>query len=357
MTSDYLLVGPLADPALCGVLGLAGDAVDLRGTLVGGARAGIEAGGWPQWRSGEGALPALRVTMTPALARYAAVMGLRPIALGDDRLLGVQDEVPVPVQGGWLPTLAAEIAALILQETPDRAPEDIARRLPMIGVWAESRLRGRASIPSGGDVVARRDLAADVTIADRTQPFAGFFAVEEWRLAHRTHAGGFTPDVRREGFVMGDAVVVLPWDPVRDRVLVIEQFRFAPALRCDPQPWQLEAVAGRIDAGETAGQAALREAQEEAALTLTRLVPTVHHYPSPGAVTEFLYMFIGVTDLPDDVTGVHGLDSEAEDIRGHLLERADLTRMVFEGQISNGPLVTLALWLELRAAALQGQGA
>ena len=54
---------------------------------------------------------------------------------------------------------------------------------------------------------------------------------------------GFLPICRRDMeergwheldfvFISGDAAVVLPWDPVRDRVLVVEQFR---ALEC-PEP-------------------------------------------------------------------------------------------------------------------------
>nr|WP_241865547.1 NUDIX domain-containing protein [Paracoccus salsus] len=215
----------------------------------------------------------------------------------------------------------------------------------MIGVWADSRLRAAAGTRSGGHLVAAR-APGDVRRLERREPYAGFFAVELWDLAHRTHEGGFTPVVTREGFVMGDAVVVLPWDPARDRLLVIEQFRFAPALRHDPQPWLLEPIAGRVDAGESVQQAARREAMEEAGLRLGRLFPAVHHYPSPGAVTEFLYLYVGIADLPDDSAGVHGLDGETEDIRGHLIDRADLARMVHDGQVTNGPLAMLSLWLD-----------
>ena len=57
--------------------------------------------------------------------------------------------------------------------------------------------------------------------------------------------------VTRAAFVSGDAVTVLPYDPLRDRVLVVEQFRAGPQARGDAQAWQMEAIAGRIDPGET----------------------------------------------------------------------------------------------------------
>lgn len=331
----------------------------LRGRLVGGRRAGIRAGDWPALRDGPDDLPAICAEATPAFWRYVAVMGLAEVDLpdGGPPLLGVQPQpdhsAPWSV-AGWLPELAAGIAREVLA-APDRlAPAEVAARLPMIGVWAESRLRAASSPPSGGDLVAPRQ-PGDIRRHSRQEPYSGYFAVDVWELSHRTHAGGFTPTVTREGFVMGDAVVVLPWDPVRDRLLVIEQFRLGPALRLDTQPWLLEPIAGRIDAGEGVEDAARREALEEAGLELGRLFPAVHHYPSPGAITEFLYLYVGIADLPDGSAGVHGLDSETEDIRGHLIARADLLRMVLDGQITNGPLAMLCLWLERRRDFLRGE--
>ncbi|RNF36428.1 NUDIX domain-containing protein [Paracoccus methylarcula] len=353
-----LLVGPLAHPALCGALGLTGTETVIPGRLLGGERAGIEPGDWPQLAEGHEPLAALRVAMTPELRHYAAVMGLSMLPHRDGSLLGVR---PLDDGGraewslsGWLPELAAAIARIILDEAMDHPPEQVARRLPMIGIWADSQLRAASGPVSGGEVVAPRDVS-DIRLHARHQAYAGYFAVEQWRLSHRTHAGGFTPEIKREGFVLGDAVAVLPWDPLRDRVLVIEQFRLAPAMRHDPQPWLLEAIAGRVDAGETVEEAARREALEEADLRLTRLIPAVHHYPSPGAVGEFVYQFLAIADLPDGSAGVHGLDGETEDIRGHLLERAELTRMVLAGQVTNGPLAMLALWLEGQAAHIRAE--
>lgn len=352
MTEALRLAGPLADPQLLRALGLRPlvGGVALRGGLVGGRRAGIVAGDWPCLRPGRAEVPVVNVTQSPALWRYAAVMGLSVQDLPGGPVLGLQQQPRDDAlwsHHDWLPDLAAEIVRDILAAPEHLAPDRIAARLPMIGVWAESRLRGAASPPSGGDLVVRRGVD-DVRLLAQEQVFSGFFAVDRWDLSHRTHAGGFTPRVTREGFVMGDAVVVLPWDPARDRVLAIEQFRFAPALRRDSQPWLLEPIAGRIDAGESVEQAARREALEEADLQLGRLFPAINHYPSPGAVAEFLYLYIGIADLHDGIAGTHGLEGEAEDIRGHLLDRGRLHEMVMAGQITNGPLAMLSLWLAQR---------
>jgi nudix-type nucleoside diphosphatase (YffH/AdpP family) len=339
-----LLAGVLADTRMLEVFGLTGTREDLPGTLAGGARAGLDRDGWPRLLAGQGTVPAMRVVPNAALIRYVQVMGLVP----QDGILGLGDG---PADGDPQPDLAAAIARHVLA-MPDMAPEDIAKRLPMIGVLAASGLRGAEGPWSGGSLVERRR-PEDVQILSRDEPYTGFFAVQVCHLRHRTHAGAMTPPLRREALMSGDAVVVLPWDPIRDRVLLIEQFRVAPLLRRDPQPWLLEAIAGRVDAGETVEDAARREAVEEANLTVTRLFPAIHHYPSPGILGEYLYLYVGIADLPDGIAGVHGLESESEDIRGHVIPRADLTRMAMEGQLANGPLAMIALWLELRQGAIR----
>ncbi len=160
--------------------------------------------------------------------------------------------------------------------------------------------------------------------------------------------------VTRAGFVGGDAVTVLPYDPVRDRVLVIEQFRFGPYLRGDPRPWVLEPIAGRIDAGESPGDCAHREAWEEAGVVLHALEDIAAYYPSPGAYTEFLYSFIGLADLPDEAAGTGGVDYENEDIRAHVLSFDRLMELVSTGEAGCGPLVLSALWLQQNRARLRG---
>jgi nudix-type nucleoside diphosphatase (YffH/AdpP family) len=158
----------------------------------------------------------------------------------------------------------------------------------------------------------------------------------------------------REVLVMGDAVTVLPYDPVRDRVLLIEQFRMGPFGRGDPLPWQLEAIAGRIDPGETPEDAARREAVEEAGLALGRLEKVAEYYPTPGAVTEYLYSYVALCDLPDGVAGIYGAADEGEDIRGHLLSFDRLVEVMAAGEIGNAPLLLTVLWLQRERARLRG---
>ncbi|MFM2349041.1 MAG: hypothetical protein RIR04_7 [Pseudomonadota bacterium] len=239
--------------------------------------------------------------------------------------------------------IATAVAADIMRHFGVIAAPLVHRRLAQMSVLGAARVRALDTAPT---TRRRKALAQDVRLDAQRQPYAFFFSVEEYDLAFRRFDASLSRPVTRAAFLSGDAVTVLPYDPVRDRVLVIEQFRAGPYARGDSQPWQLEAIAGRIDPGETAEAAARREAEEEAGLTLGALISVANYYPSPGICAEFLYSYLAVTDLPDDAAGVFGLHSEAEDIRGHLLSFDQLMAMVESGEVGNAPLVMTAFWLD-----------
>jgi nudix-type nucleoside diphosphatase (YffH/AdpP family) len=213
-----------------------------------------------------------------------------------------------------------------------------ARAYPMMVQRAASRLRAKAE-PFADQI---RRPAAPVEVTSERLGWLGYFAVRESDLRFGRFDGNMSNPVTRAGFLMGDAVTVLPYDPKRDLVLVVEQFRFGPFLRGDHNPWTLEPIAGRIDPGESPEDAARREALEEAGLTLGRLIKVAQYYPSPGAVSEYLYSYIAICDLPDDLAGTGGLDSEDEDIKAHLLSFDALMDLVATPEASNGPLILTA---------------
>lgn len=252
----------------------------------------------------------------------------------------------------WVARFGDEYALV----APDFFPEfmrrpAVAARIPQLLVRAGSQLRAQAVAPTD-----QRHKAAlgDVQVSAKREPYARFFAVEEIDVSYRRFDGSQSPEVTRAAFISCDAVTVLPYDPVRDRVLVVEQFRTGPHLRGDAQPWQLEAIAGRIDSGETPEAAARREAVEEAGLDLGDLIPVAQYYPSPGIMTEFLYSYVALTDLPDDAAGVFGVEGEAEDIRGHVISYDRLMELVSSGEIGNAPTLLSAYWLTTHRARLRG---
>ncbi len=232
-----------------------------------------------------------------------------------------------------------------------RSREDVDRMLPMIKARATAKMQAKrrndAVSPSGMT-------AADVSDVTLTRPYSEYFTMEEFDLSFRRYDGARSDMVKRAVFVATDAVIVLPYDPVRDRVLLIEQFRPGPFARGDDLPWQLEPIAGRLDAEESPETCARREAQEEAGLELTELYEVANCYASPGCSTEFYNIYLGLADLPDEVVGVSGLEQEAEDIRSYVYSFDALMQMVDRMQIVNAPLVLAALWLARHRDRLRG---
>lgn len=223
-------------------------------------------------------------------------------------------------------------------------PEDLSRRMPMILARAEARTTaGAHPAPTHRRSATRSDQVETIT---EKVAHAGFFLTRAYDLRHPSLHGGMSPDVNREVFVATDAAIILPYDPARDRVLLVEQFRMGPFGRGDPYPYVLEPVAGRVDAGETPEAAAARECQEEAGVTLHRIEHVSSHYCSPGCSTEFFHCYVGLCDLPQMGTGQGGVADEHEDIRTHVLDFADAMDMVRTGEANNGPLVLILLWLE-----------
>jgi ADP-ribose pyrophosphatase len=146
-------------------------------------------------------------------------------------------------------------------------------------------------------------------------------------------------------------VCVLPYDPVNERVVLIEQFRVG-ALDKSENPWLLELVAGLIDKDEEPQEVARREAVEEANLILTDLYPVTQYYPSPGGSNERVYLYVGRCDS-DGVGGVYGLAEEGEDIRVHVWSVDDALKAVKDGRIDNAASIIALQWLALNREELR----
>lgn len=223
-----------------------------------------------------------------------------------------------------------------------KTPEDLGAIYGMIHARAASYVLAQTEDTVLGPSGRAR---ADVEILATSNPYANFFALSEMRLRYRRFDGEMSPVLNRAAFLGTDAALVLPYDAGRDRVLLIEQFRMGPLARGDKGPWQLEPIAGRVDPGETPENCARREAIEEAGLTLDRLEEIHLGYPSPGCVSEFFHIYLGLVDLPDGAAKVAGAAGEHEDIKGHLMPLDQALEMLDAGQVRVTPLALALHWL------------
>ena len=180
---------------------------------------------------------------------------------------------------------------------------------------------------------------------EKRQVYNGFFSVEEHDISFKKFDGFESKVVTRCALVSSDAVIVLPYDPINDRVLLVEQFRTGPYVKGDANPWVLEPIAGLIDVGETPEEAGLRETKEETCLDLERMELVARSYPSPGISTEFFHQYIGIVSLPESTDVIAGRETENEDIRSHIFTLEEFLSMIASGEINIGPAILLGLWL------------
>jgi ADP-ribose pyrophosphatase len=189
-----------------------------------------------------------------------------------------------------------------------------------------------------------------VEVIEKTTPFKGYFQVDLYRLRHRKYDGGWSGEMTREVFERGHAAAVLLYDPQRDSVVLIEQFRpgaYAAAM----EPWLLEIVAGIIEEGETPETVVRREAEEEAGCTIGALHPIGCYLATPGGSSETLTIYCGQVDSVG-AGGIHGLDHEHEDIRVLPMSRAEALEKLAQGGVTNLTAAVALQWLALNYTEL-----
>ncbi len=248
--------------------------------------------------------------------------------------------------------LTVEAAAEVMSYMGRIEAPEVARRFPFIRARAWSRIlaQGRVApqtLRSGAG-------AAQHSFAPLAGGYDGFFRLQPITAQHTRFDGSHSPSVNREAFIGFDASLILPYDPRRDLVLLIEQFRYGPAMRGDPCTRVLEPVAGMVDAGEDPAETARREAAEEAGLEISDIRPMTSVYASPGYVTDHFHCFLGLCDLDFETGRIGGHPDEDEDIRSHIISFDAAMDLVMSGEVNVAPLAMMLLWLGRKRAALRG---
>lgn len=175
-----------------------------------------------------------------------------------------------------------------------------------------------------------------------------------------SHLRGITFDFFREGraphrltwevFDRRNAAAILLHNIERDTVTLVRQLRIAAHLSGE-YPYLLETPAGFIDDGETALQAALREAREETGYKVARATPAFAAFMSPGSVTEKLHGFYAAVTDAERVAEGGGLDHEHEDLEVVELSFSEALEMVETGEIVDAKSIMLLQWAALRRSA------
>lgn len=197
--------------------------------------------------------------------------------------------------------------------------------------------------------------AQDLEVVQRTPGYRGFFAIDKVILRHRLYAGGWSPPFTRELFLRDPAAGVLLYDPDRDQLVLVEQFRIGALHEAEKQagsPWLLEVVAGILAPQESGDALSRREAKEEAGCDIQELVHISDYYNSPGGSNERISLYCGRVDA-SGAGGIHGLAEENEDIRALVLSFEEAWQALQEGRMNNAMAIIAMQWLYINRRSLR----
>ncbi len=139
-------------------------------------------------------------------------------------------------------------------------------------------------------------------ITDRRDKYKGFLNIQEVDVLTKS---GET--VQREIMVRPDAVAALVYDTIKDKYILVNQFR--PGTGKDI----LEIVAGTLDKpGENPELAMKREILEEIGYETDSIEKISGFYVSPGGTTEYITVFY--CEVSNQIEEGGGLASENEEI-------------------------------------------
>jgi len=183
----------------------------------------------------------------------------------------------------------------------------------------------------------------DVEIIEQRTLWQGYFKMVKYFFRHSLYAGGKSDIIEREMFERGHAVAVIPYDPVTDEVVLIEQIRVG-AFSHQVSPWLIEVVAGIIEQGEISDDVARRELFEESGLMAQSMDKVMTFLTSPGATSEQIDLYLARVSAHES-NDIAGLAQEGEDIRVFRVPVTQAIAALDDGLIINGPTVIAIQWL------------
>lgn len=188
-------------------------------------------------------------------------------------------------------------------------------------------------------------------IVEKKRLYDGFFKIDELTIEADVHGGG-TQTVKRLNFERGNAVAILPYDPKRDEVLLVNEVRPAMLARGE-YPFNDSLPAGMIDKGETAIDAALRETEEETGQHLQN-AKLLHPgaFVSAGGTSEKISIVYGNIDT-SKAGGIHGEASEGENIKSVVISADEFIARANDGRLKDMKSLASAFWLALHRDELR----
>ena len=194
---------------------------------------------------------------------------------------------------------------------------------------------------------------SDVVVLSRESTHSGFLKVDRVRLKHKMFYGDWSSSIQRELLVRGQAVGILLFDPKRDEIVLVRQFRIG-VMEGLEEAWILEIVAGMVGEEEELFDVAIRETKEESGCKILELIKICDYYSSPGTTNEKITLYCGLIDA-EHVGCIHGLKEEHEDIEPIVFPCENVMSFLESGVINNSMSIIALQWLMLNKEEIMGK--
>ena len=182
-------------------------------------------------------------------------------------------------------------------------------------------------------------------VTSKKNLYDGFFKMNEISLKYKKYDGSWSNEIKRELFGGAQVSAVLPFDPIKKKIVLIQQFR-PGTISKNTNNYLNEIVAGIIDPGESPEIAAKRECLEETGYKIKKLTPIQGYFPAPGSSESFYHLFLGEVDSKNGKK-IMGLDYENEDILVESFKVNQVKKMMLEGKFINGLTLIAIQWFFL----------
>ena len=188
-------------------------------------------------------------------------------------------------------------------------------------------------------------MSSNFKITNKIRLHNGFFKMNEITLSYKKYDGSWSNEIKREIFGGAEVSALLPYDPIKKEIVLIQQFRAGAISRYD-NSYLYEIVAGIIGKNEKPEETALRECEEETGCVVKKITPIHSYFPAPGSSESFYHLFIGEVDSFDGKR-IKGLNNENEDILVSTFKVSEVHEMLKKKIIKNGLTLIALQWFFL----------
>ncbi len=191
---------------------------------------------------------------------------------------------------------------------------------------------------------AKAEIVGEETLADQWTRLSTF-------EVDYTDSRGEKHRLKREIYHRTPAACILLYDPKRETVVLVRQYRLPAHLVGEPV-WMIEVPAGLLD-GDHPEAAIRREAMEETGFRVRDVRFLFKAMTSPGSSTEIIHFFAALIDTSDRIADGGGLAEEHEDIEVMEVRLSQAMAMIESGDVCDAKTIMLLQWAVLNVASLK----